>query len=94
MRCICIAYSVPAWLAYLAITQICIDVWNVGGGGEIAWVYLLYFLCAYMFLSLLMAVFDAVMGELRVVSNYVSKGMRAVKLCTNKILRFLTGGAG
>jgi len=24
----------------------------------------------------------------------VSKGMRAVKLCTNKILHFLTGGAG
>jgi len=24
----------------------------------------------------------------------VSKGMRAVKLCTNKILQFLTGGAG
>ena len=24
----------------------------------------------------------------------VSKGTRAVKLCTNKILRFLTGGAG
>jgi len=47
-----------------------------------------------MFLSLIMAVFDAVMGELRLVSNYVSKGMRAVKLCTNKILRFLTGGAG
>jgi len=23
----------------------------------------------------------------------VSKGMRAVKLCTNKILQFLTGGA-
>ena len=36
MRCICIAYSVPAWLAYLAITQICIDMRNVGGGGEIA----------------------------------------------------------
>jgi len=25
---------------------------------------------------------------------YVSKGMRAVKLCTNKILQLLTGGAG
>jgi len=24
----------------------------------------------------------------------VSKGLRAVKLCTNKILQFLTGGAG
>ena len=24
----------------------------------------------------------------------VTKGMRAVKLCTNKILQFLTGGAG
>jgi len=24
----------------------------------------------------------------------VSKGMRAVKLCTNKILQFLTGGTG
>jgi len=24
----------------------------------------------------------------------VSKGMRAVKLCTNKILQFVTGGAG
>jgi len=24
----------------------------------------------------------------------VSKGMRAVKLCSNKILQFLTGGAG
>jgi len=24
----------------------------------------------------------------------VGKGMRAVKLCTNKILHFLTGGAG
>jgi len=24
----------------------------------------------------------------------ISKGMREVKLCTNKILQFLTGGAG
>ena len=24
----------------------------------------------------------------------VSNGMRAVKLCTNKIIQFLTGGAG
>jgi len=24
----------------------------------------------------------------------VSKGMQAVKLCTNKIIHFLTGGAG
>jgi len=24
----------------------------------------------------------------------ISKGMQAVKLCTNKILQFLTGGAG
>jgi len=24
----------------------------------------------------------------------VSKGMRAIKLCTNKILQFLAGGAG
>jgi len=27
-------------------------------------------------------------------SDAVSKGMRPVKLCTNKILQFLTGGAG
>jgi len=39
-------------------------------------------------------------GELqRLLSNLnalvaVSKGMRAVKLCTSKILQFLTGGAG
>jgi len=34
------------------------------------------------------------MGYLYFFSLAVSKGMRAVKLCTNKIVQFLTGVAG